>query len=298
MLRFFLTPALFFVATVSPTMIYIVVNAKHIERHLRFGYAVNMFNTICYIVTFTMLQPSFLLPSPFVLFRGSLQNRFSAVSLTIAWANLCSGIVATVLMRLLSNFKFSKLARIIIGTLPYAFLHLSAILPALMYVFMTTDRIENKLTPADLEMFREQQWLLHSGGLYYFPETEYTKIFWMLQTFSCVIVIFLFTILTIFEYCRRHKYSGFYILNVILFFISPWSVISCAMYFRLQSGMAMVQVAWMVTFLYPIMEAAAIAQLIRWRYATRHFMPKIDFSGRLGRWRVGEVDRPTSRDTV
>ncbi|CAD5227671.1 unnamed protein product [Bursaphelenchus xylophilus] len=272
---------------------------------MRFGYAVNLFNTLCYILTFTMLQPSFLLPSPFVLFRGSLQNRFSAVSLTIAWANLCSGIVTTVVMRLLMTIQMRNVTRILIGSMPYVFLHLTAIVPALTYVILTTNPISSDLKSEDLVVFQGQEWLLDAGGLYSFPATDYNRIFWMLQAFSFAIVIFLFLVLAIFEFCRRHKNSAFYILCVIVFFLTPWTVISCSMYFRWRAGMPIVELAWMVTFIFPLMEAIAIIRFISWQYSFSYLRRRIyTFSGANdninGRNRPGTSgdQRPVSRDTV
>lgn len=89
------------------------------------------------------------------------------VSLTIAWANLWSGLVATTLARLLPDARLSRRRAMLLGTLPYAFLHTTAIVPAFLYVlFTTTDLTPEKLALEDLRVFRDQDWLFSAGSLY------------------------------------------------------------------------------------------------------------------------------------
>jgi ABC-type glycerol-3-phosphate transport system permease component len=114
-----------------------------------------------------MNQPNLLMPSSFALFRGVLRNRFGAVSLTISFANLISGVIVTILFRLNIDYPFSKRQRFLFGSLPYALLHLTAILPALVYIIQTMNLMdEEHLSKENLAVFVGREWLFHSGSVY------------------------------------------------------------------------------------------------------------------------------------
>lgn len=78
--RCFLVPALVFAVTVTPMLISHIYLFYATPKHLKLAYIANLFNSVCYIITFSLLQPSLLIPTEFVLLRGAMHNRGGVVS--------------------------------------------------------------------------------------------------------------------------------------------------------------------------------------------------------------------------
>lgn len=55
----------------------------------------------------------------------------------------------------------------LIGTIPYALFHLTAILPALVYIIQTMNFLdEEHLSRENLNVFVGREWLFRSGSVY------------------------------------------------------------------------------------------------------------------------------------
>ncbi|KAI6174570.1 hypothetical protein M3Y97_01005100 [Aphelenchoides bicaudatus] len=205
--RGFLTVCFSVVVIVSPTMFTTILRVKEIDWHMRICYAANILNSFCYMFTFAMNQPFLLMPSSFALFRGALRNRFGVVSLAISFANLISGVIVTILFRLLSEVHFNKLQRMLIGTIPYALFHLTAILPSLVYIIQTMNYLdEEHLSRENLNIFIGREWLFRSGSVYYFPRTQLSTIYSIIQIGSFVIGIILALLIVGKEFRRHDKF--------------------------------------------------------------------------------------------
>ncbi|KAI6243759.1 hypothetical protein M3Y99_00039900 [Aphelenchoides fujianensis] len=233
-----------------------------VPKHLRLCYFMNLLNSLSYLFTFAINQPNLILPSPFALFRGVLRNRFGAVGLTVSWANVISGVLVTLLMRLYADRPMTKLQRIALGTAPYLLFHVTAILPIFVYVVFTMNYMdETHLSLEDLSLFKGREWLIRSGGVYYFPVTELSKVYSLVQFASFGVALVVAAVVFVKQLRCQLKFAvqtSFHMLAVILTLLAPWTAVFAALYARPPYGMEIVTISWIVTFFYPLLEICCL----------------------------------------
>ncbi|KAI6205840.1 hypothetical protein M3Y94_00837900 [Aphelenchoides besseyi] len=264
--RGFLTICFCVVVAFSPTLMASLLFLTDIPKHLRLCYFVNLLNSLSYLITFAINQPNLILPSPFALFRGALKNRFGAVGLTISWANVISGVIVTMLMRLYADVQMSKFQRMLLGTVPYLLFHVTAIIPVLVYVVFTMNYMdETHLSTENLSLFQGREWLIRSGGIYYFPFTELSKVYSLVQFGSFGLAIAVAFVVFIKQVRCQLKFAlqtSFHLLAVILTLLCPWAAVFAALYAKPYYGMEMVTISWIVSFFYPLLEICCILNYI------------------------------------
>ncbi|KAI6173952.1 Cytochrome c oxidase subunit VIb [Aphelenchoides besseyi] len=243
--RGFLTICFCVVVAFSPTLMASLLFLSDVPKHLRLCYFVNLLNSLSYLITFAINQPNLILPSPFALFRGALKNRFGAVGLTISWANVISGVIVTMLMRLYADVQMSKLQRMLV----------TAIIPVLVYVIFTMNYMdETHLSTENLSLFQD-----------HFPFTELSKIYSLVQFGSFGLAIAVAFVVFIKQVRCQLKFAvqtSFHLLAVILTLLCPWAAVFAALYAKPSYGMEMVTISWIVSFFYPLLEICCILNYI------------------------------------
>lgn len=163
--------------------------------------------------------------------------------------------------------------------LPYIVLHLTAIVPTFLYVILTTEYVDKtQLTEADkLFISEERTWLLTAGGLYCkpilqllftiildFPFHFWNRIFWFFQFVSFLLVLVVASALSVHAYHgdKINRSTSYYLFTVITLFLLPWTLICFCVYYRLNHGMPIIQISWIITFFFPFAELICMCRFI------------------------------------